>query len=105
MRIAIFGAGGAAGYFGARLAQSGEEVIFIARGEHLSANQRDGLHVESVAGDVTIRPAQATSDPAEVGPVDAVILGVKTWQAPGSAAAMRPLIGAETVVLPLQNGV
>jgi 2-dehydropantoate 2-reductase len=105
MRIAIFGAGGAAGYFGGRLAQAGEDVIFIARGDHLRAIQQHGLHIESVAGDVTIRPAQATSDPAEVGPVDAVILGVKTWQVPESALAMRRLIGAETVVLPLQNGV
>ena len=105
MRIAILGAGGAAGYFGARLAQAGEDVTFIARGEHLRAIQQHGLHVESVNGDVTIQPAQATNDPAEIGPVDVVILGVKTWQVPESAEAMRPLVGPETVVLPLQNGV
>jgi 2-dehydropantoate 2-reductase len=105
MRIAIFGTGGAAGYFGARLAQAGEDVFFIARGEHLRAIQQHGLQVESVKGDVSIQPARATSDPAEVGPVDAVVLGVKTWQVRESAEAMRPLIGPETVVLPLQNGV
>jgi 2-dehydropantoate 2-reductase len=105
MRIAIFGAGRAAGYFAARLAQAGEEVIFIARGEHLRAIQQHGLHVESVGGDVTVRLAHATSDPAEVGSVDAVILGVKTFQVPESAEAMHPLVGPETVVLPLQNGV
>jgi 2-dehydropantoate 2-reductase len=105
MRLAIFGTGGAAGYFGARLAQAGEDVIFIARGEHLRAIQQHGLHVESVEGDVTIQPAHAASDPAEIGSVDAVILGVKTFQVPESAEAMRPLIGPQTVVLPLQNGV
>lgn len=105
MHIAIFGAGGAAGYFGARLAQAGEDVTFIARGDHLRAIQRNGLFVESIFGDVTIQPAQATDDPASIGPVDAVILGVKTWQVPESAEAMRPLIGPETAVLPLQNGI
>ncbi len=105
MKIAVFGTGGAAGYFGARLAQSGEEVSFVARGEHLQAIQERGLQVESVLGDVTIQPATATDDPSVIGPVEAVILGVKTWQVPESAEAMRPLIGPETVVLPIQNGV
>jgi len=80
MRVAVFGTGGVGGYFGGRLAQAGEEVIFIARGEHLQAMERNGLHVESIQGDFTIQPAQATSDPAQVGPVDAVLLGVKAWQ-------------------------
>jgi 2-dehydropantoate 2-reductase len=105
MRIAVFGTGGAAGYFGGRLAQAGEDVAFIARGEHLRAIQALGLQVESVHGDFTVQPGNATSDPSAVGPVDAVILGVKTWQVPEAAAAMRPLIGAGTCVLPLQNGV
>jgi 2-dehydropantoate 2-reductase len=105
MRIAVFGTGGAAGYFGARLAEAGEEVFFVARGDHLRAIQEHGLHVESVLGDVSVRPAMATDSPSKIGPVDAVILGVKTWQVPDSAEAMRPLIGPETVVLPIQNGV
>jgi 2-dehydropantoate 2-reductase len=105
MRIAVFGTGGAAGYFGARLADAGEEVTFIARGDHLRALQEHGLQVESIFGDVLVQPARATNDPSQVGPVDTVILGVKTWQVTESAEAMRPLVGPETVVLPLQNGV
>jgi 2-dehydropantoate 2-reductase len=105
MRIAVFGTGGAAGYFGARLADAGEEVTFIARGDHLRAIQKHGLQVESIFGDVLVQPARATNDPSQVGPVDTVILGVKTWQVTESAEAMRPLVGPETVVLPLQNGV
>jgi 2-dehydropantoate 2-reductase len=71
----------------------------------LRAIQEHGLHVESVLGDVSVRPAMATDSPSKIGPVDTVILGVKTWQVPDSAEAMRPLIGPETVVLPIQNGV
>ncbi len=105
MRIAIFGAGGAAAYFGGRLAQAGEEVIFIARGKHLEAIREHGLQVESVKGDFTIRDARATDDPKEVGPVDAVILGVKAWQVTEAAQAMQAMMGPETFVLPVQNGV
>ena len=103
MRIAIFGTGGAGGYFGGRLAQAGEDVTFIARGEHLQAIRKDGLRVDSIQGDFAVQPAQATDDPAEAGVVDAVLLGVKTWQVKAAAEAMRPLVGAETVVLPF-NG-
>lgn len=105
MRIAIFGTGGIGGYFGGRLAQIGQNVVFIARGQHLAAIRRDGLRVESVKGDLVIHPAQATADPAQVGPVDLVIVGVKSWQVPDAAHAMQPMIGPETLVLPLQNGV
>jgi len=105
MRIAIFGTGGAAGYFGARLAQAGEDVTFIARGDHLRAIQQHGLAVASVNGDFTILPANATGQPSDIGPVDAVILGVKTWQVMEAANAMAPLIARDTCVLPLQNGV
>lgn len=105
MRIAVFGTGGAGGYFGAQLARAGEDVIFIARGPHLEAIQTRGLRLETPRGDVVIRPAQAADDPAKVGVVDAVILGVKTWQVTESAQAMKPMIGPETMVVPLQNGV
>ncbi|RMF50011.1 MAG: 2-dehydropantoate 2-reductase [Anaerolineae bacterium] len=105
MKIAIFGTGGVGGYFGARLAQHGHDVTFIARGAHLQAIRTQGLHVESPLGDAHIHPAQATDTPAEVGPVDAVLVGVKAWQVPEAAQAMRPLVGAHTLVLPLQNGV
>lgn len=105
MRFAIMGSGGVGGYFGARLAEAGEDVTFIARGEHLAAMRADGLRVTSFRGDVTIAPVQATDDPGEVGVVDAVIVAVKAWQLREAAGAIRPLIGPETVVLPLENGV
>ncbi len=105
MRIAVFGTGGVGGYFGGRLAHAGEDVVFIARGEHLRALRADGLRVDSPDGDFTVFPAQAAEDPREVGPVDAVILGVKAWQVGQAAEAMRPLIGPATFVVPLQNGV
>ncbi len=105
MRIAIFGTGGVGGYFGGRLAQAGEAVTFIARGEHLRAIQTRGLRVESLKGDFVINPAKATDDLTEIGPVDLVIVGVKAWQVPEAARAMKPLVGPETTVLPLQNGV
>ena len=105
MRIAVFGTGGAGGYFGGRLAQAGEDVTFIARGEHLQAVCQHGLRVDSVKGDFVIQPAQATDNPAQVGVVDVVLLGVKAWQVPEAAQAMRSLIGPETFVVPLQNGV
>jgi 2-dehydropantoate 2-reductase len=105
MRIAIFGAGGAGGYFGGRLAQAGEDVVFIARGEHLRAIRERGLRVDSLKGDFVIQPAQVTVDLAQVGVVDAVIVGVKTWQLPEAALAMRPMVGPGTMVVPLLNGV
>jgi 2-dehydropantoate 2-reductase len=105
MRIAVFGVGGVGGYFGGRLAQAGADVVFIARGAHLQALQTDGLHVESVLGDFVVQPVQATDDPTHVGVVDAVLVGVKTWQVSEAAETMRPLIGPATCVVPLQNGV
>lgn len=105
MRIAIYGTGGVGGYYGARLAQAGHEVWFIARGDHLKAIRQQGLRLESVAGDVHIHPTHATDSPADVGVVEVVILAVKTWQVSEAAEAMRPMIGSTTLVLPLQNGV
>ena len=105
MRIAVFGTGGAGGYFGARLAQAGEEIIFIARGEHLRAIREHGLRVDSAKGAFVVTQALATDDPAQVGPVDVVMVGVKAWQIPDVARAIQPLVGPDTVVLPLQNGV
>jgi len=105
MRIAIFGTGGAGGYFGAQLARAGEDVIFIARGEHLHAIHTQGLRVETPKGEIVIQPAQAADDPAQVGVVDSVIVGVKAWQVTDVARAMQPMIGPKTFVVPLQNGV
>ena len=105
MRILIYGAGGAGGFFGAQLARAGEEVIFLARGAHLQAIKRDGLRIDMPEGEIVIQPAQATDNPADAGKVDVVILGVKAWQVREAAEAMRPVIGPDTFVVPLQNGV
>ncbi len=105
MRVAVYGAGAVGGYFGGRLAQSGVEVTFIARGAHLAAMHSSGLRVESIQGNFLIQPVKVTSDPSEVGIVDLVILGVKAWQVPEAALAIKPMIGPDTTVLPLQNGV
>src|SRR5947209_6311539 len=105
MRIAVVGTGGVGGYFGGRLAQAGEGVVFLARGAHLRAIQEHGLRVESADGDFAIHPAHATNDPARSGPVDLVLLAVKGWQVPQAIETMRPLVGPETFVVPLLNGV
>lgn len=105
MRCAVIGAGGIGGYFGGRLAAAGHDVSFVARGAHLEAIREEGLLVSSVAGDFVVRNASASSDPADIGPVDFVLLGVKTWQVPGVAATIAPLMGPETGVVTTQNGV
>lgn len=105
MKIAVMGAGGVGGYFGARLAQSGADVTFIARGAHGAAIREKGLKVFSSNGDVLVQPAKAVSDPAMVGPVDVVMFCVKLWDVDPAAEACRPLIGPDTAVICFQNGV
>src|SRR5215510_1377358 len=105
MRIAVFGAGGIGGYFGARLAQAGDDVALIARGPHLRAIQEHGLYVESPTGDFHMTPSMAADCPEDVGVVDVVLLGVKAWDVRAAAAAIRPMVGPTTGVLTLQNGV
>jgi 2-dehydropantoate 2-reductase len=105
MRIAIFGTGAVGGYFGGRLAVSGEDVTFIARGDTLQTLGTQGLRVESIKGDFVVQPARATDTPTDVGAVDVVLVAVKAWQVPEVATAMRPLVGLGTVVIPLENGV
>ncbi|MCE8035639.1 MAG: 2-dehydropantoate 2-reductase [Halomonas sp.] len=105
MKFAIMGSGGVGGYFGARLAEAGEDVTFIARGEHLAAMQRQGLRVSSIKGDVDLAQVKATEDPATLGEVDCVIVAVKAWQVREAAESIRPLVGPDTLVLPLENGV
>ena len=105
MRIVVFGTGGVGGYFGGRLAQAGEDVTFIARGEHLRAIKASGLRVDSSSGDFIVYPAKATDDVSEVGETDLVILGVKAWQVPEAARSIKPLVGPITTVVPMQNGV
>ena len=105
MRIAVYGAGGVGGYYGAALARAGHHVVLIARGAHLEAIRQRGLRVRSPAGDFLARPALATADPAEAGPCDAVIASVKSIDLPQVAEQMRPLLGEDTIVVPLLNGV
>lgn len=105
MRIAIMGAGGVGGYYGARLAQAGHTVTFIARGAHLSAMRRQGLRVESIKGDLLLKEVTATDAPVAVGPVDLVLVCVKTWQLEEAARGIQPMVAPGTVVLPLLNGV
>lgn len=105
MRIAVIGVGGVGGYFGGRLAELGEEVTFVARGATLSALREKGLRVDSINGDFVIKPARATDDARTVGEVDVVLLGVKTWQLHEAAESIRPIVGRNTVVVTLQNGV
>jgi 2-dehydropantoate 2-reductase len=105
MHVVVYGTGGAGGYFGAQLALSGEQVIFVARGEHLKALRANGLRLETPKGDTVIRPVEATDDPARVAGADVVLVGVKAWQVPYAAQVLRPLVGRGTFVVPLQNGV
>jgi 2-dehydropantoate 2-reductase len=105
MRIAVVGAGAVGGYFGGRLAQAGEDVTFVARGEHLEAIRDHGLEVRSTEGDFTIHPARATDDPGEVGTVDAALVAVKAWDLPEAARGMRPMVEDRTAVVPLLNGI
>ncbi len=105
MRIAVVGAGGVGGYFGARLASTGTDVAFIARGAHLQAMQSSGLHVVSPNGDVDVPNVRATDDPASVGPVDVVFFTVKLYDTDAACALLPPLIGPQTVVVTFQNGI
>ena len=105
MKFAIFGAGGLGAFYGARLAAAGHDVGFVARGAQLEALRTNGLKVHSPLGDLHLARPAATSDPAGLGVADAVIVGVKTWQVPEAARAMRPLVGPQTTVVPFLNGV
>jgi 2-dehydropantoate 2-reductase len=104
MRIAVMGAGGVGGYFGARLVQAGNDVAFIARGRHLEALRAHGLSLKSPAGDATLR-VRAIADPAEAGQADVILFTVKLWDTESAAEQLRPIISRDTVVIPLQNGV
>ena len=105
MRIAVIGAGGVGGGFGAALAKAGGDVTFVARGAHLAAMKAGGLRVESDRGNTHIQPVQATDDPAAIGPVDFVLFCVKLWDVETAGAAIKPLVGPDTAVIPLQNGI
>jgi 2-dehydropantoate 2-reductase len=104
MRIAVIGAGGVGGYFGARLAQAGHDVAFVARGAHLAAIRERGLAVESAVGNATVTGATATDDPATLAPCDVVMFCVKLWDVESAARQIAPLVAKGGVVIPFQNG-
>ena len=105
MRVAVVGAGGVGGGFGAALARAGADVTFIARGAHLAAMKNHGLKVQGGRGETHLVPTKATDNPAEVGEVDIVLFCVKLWDVESAGKHIKPLIGPDTAVIPLQNGV
>jgi 2-dehydropantoate 2-reductase len=105
MHIVVFGAGGVGGYFGGRLAASGQEVTFIARGMHLEALLSQGLTVQSPKGDFSVHPVHATDDTSQVRDVNVVLVCVKAWQIPECARAILPMLNPATIVVPLENGI
>lgn len=105
MKIAVIGAGGVGAPFGMAMALGGHDVTFVARGAHLKAMREEGLRVEGPLGDFHLPDTKATDDPAAIGPVDAVLFCVKLWDVESAGEAIRPLIGPETFVIPIQNGI
>ena len=105
MRIAVIGAGGVGGYFGAKLAAGGNDVVFVARGAHLAAMRANGLRVEGTGGDIVLPQVIATDDPSSLSPVDVVMFCVKLWDVEQSAAQIAPLVARGGVVIPFQNGI
>ena len=105
MRIGVMATGAVGGYFGARLQQAGHEVVFIARGAHLDALRKDGLKIASPVGDLHLKKVTATDDPRTIGPVDIVLFAVKLWDTEKAGEQTKPLIGPDTAVITLQNGV
>ena len=104
MRIAIMGSGGLGGYFGARLAQGGADVHFVARGAHLEAMRSQGLRIEGPEP-MHLPEVQVTDDPATIGVADVVMLCVKLWDTEQAIERMRPMVGPDTVIVSFQNGV
>src|SRR5262245_24098290 len=105
MRIAVIGAGGVGGAFGAALAKAGGDVTFVARGAHLAALRSRGLTLLSPRGDRSLNPVKATETPAGIGEVDCVLFCVKLWDVESAGALIRPIVGPNTAVIPLQNGI
>ena len=105
MKIIVMGTGGVGGYFGARLAAAGHDVGFVARGKHLAAIKANGLKVLSELGDITIHPASASDDPADLGVADIVLFCVKAYDTETAAELIKPVVGPDTGVIPFLNGV
>ena len=105
MKITVMGTGGVGGYFGAKLAKAGHDVAFVARGNHLKAMKKNGLKVYSELGDVTIDPINASDNPEEFGIADIVLFCVKAYDTQTAATLIKPIVGENTGVIPLLNGI
>jgi 2-dehydropantoate 2-reductase len=106
MRILVMGAGGVGGYYGALLARAGNEVTFVARGAHLEAIQERGIEVRALAETFRVAGARAVESPTSAaGPFDLVLFAVKNYDTTTAAAVIEPVVGPQTAVLTLQNGV
>ena len=105
MRVAVMAAGAVGGYFGGRIAAAGHDVAFMARGAHGDAIRQNGLKIESALGDIHLKDVNVTDDPKQVGPVDVVLFAVKLWDTETAGEQTRPLLGPNTRVITLQNGV
>src|SRR4051812_14892928 len=106
MKILMMGSGGVGGFYGGRLANAGYDVTFVARGSHLTPMREHGLTIENEAqGDIHVKDVKVVDDPAKAGPVDLVVLAVKLWDTAAAARAVKPVVGPNTAVLSLQNGV
>jgi 2-dehydropantoate 2-reductase len=105
MRIAVAGAGGVGGLLAGLLSRAGGEVVLVARGAHGEAIRRDGLRIASPLGSFTARMAAVSEDPAALGPVDAVLVAVKSWQVSDLAPRLAPLLARGGIAVPLENGV
>jgi len=105
MKIIVAGSGGVGGYFGARLAAAGNEVVFIARGEHLQVLQSNGLTLKGLKGDLHLLPVEATDSFSAAGKADLILVAVKAWQVSGMAHELRQCLKDDALVLPLQNGI
>ena len=105
MKIAIMGSGGLGGYLGGCLAQAGQDVTLIARGRQLEAIRQNGLRVRSHLGEFQVKPVQATDHPAEVGAVDLILFCVKTYDLLPAAEQIKPLVGPQTAIIPVLNGI
>jgi 2-dehydropantoate 2-reductase len=105
MRVAVIGAGGTGALLGASLQQAGRDVVFLARGTHLAAMKSEGLRIESERGNLHLRKVNATDRADEIGVVDVIMFCVKLWDVESAGEQIRPLLGAQTCVIPMQNGI
>ena len=105
MKIVVMGAGGTGGYYGGLLSKQGHDVTFVARGEHLAAIRQSGLQVKSIFGDFTVSPASATDEPSSLEPPDVILFCTKTYSTDEAAPEIKPIVGKDTTVVSLQNGV